>query len=91
MKTSDIQKTDATKQILLSAVTMIFICGILPFSNLPMRSFGGAVLFSIFFWVFPDSLRSRSGSLTPAFCLTAFLWLGAAVVGVMCYLGAVEL
>jgi hypothetical protein len=91
MKTGDIRKTDATKQTLFSAFAVMFICGVLPFANLPMRSVGGAVLFTVFFWTFPDCLRSRRGSLTPAFCLTASLWLSAAVVGVMCYLGTAEL
>ena len=91
MKTSDIQKTDATKQIALSAFAVIFFCFILPFCSLPMRSAGGAILFTVYFWLFPDSLRSRSGSLMPAYCLAAFVWLCAIVVGVMCFLGAVEL
>jgi hypothetical protein len=90
MKIGDIQKPDATKQIVLSSFAMIFLCFILPYCSLPMRSAGGAALFTVYFWLFPNSLRSLSGSLTPAYCLAAFVWVSAIVVGVMCFLGAVE-
>jgi hypothetical protein len=90
MKTSDTQKAKTTKQIIFSTFAMIFFCFILPFSSLPVRSAGGAVLFTAFLCLFPDSLRSRRGSLMPACCLASFVWLCAIVVSVMCFLGAVE-
>ena len=40
---------------------------------------GGAASFSAYFCLFSQTLRSRSGSMAPAFCLLAFIWLCAAV------------
>lgn len=48
-----------------------------PFSQVVM-GFGAAVGFSAYLATFPESLRSRSGSLTPAYCLLVFVWLCAA-------------
>ena len=48
---------------------------------------GGAASFSASCYLFPQSLRSRSGSLTPAFCLLAFVWLCAAVTILLSLVG----
>jgi hypothetical protein len=88
MKTSEVQTMAPTKMYLLSALTLVFVLYVLPFCSLPVRSVGGAILFTVFFCFYPDSLRSRSRSLTPAFCLAAFVWFCAAVTVVFSFLGA---
>jgi hypothetical protein len=57
-----------------------------PFGQIIM-AVGGAALFSAYFYLFPQTLRSRSGSLTPAFCLLAFVWLCAAVTTLVSLIG----
>ena len=49
-----------------------------PFDQIVM-GVGCAVSFTAYFCLFPQTLRSRSGSLVPAYCLLAFVWLAAAV------------
>jgi hypothetical protein len=90
MATNDALRNDSKKQSLFAVLTVISLCLIVPFATLPIRSIGGAVWFSVFLGLFPDALRSRSGSLTPALCLAAFVWLCAAVVVVMPLMGAAE-
>jgi len=55
-----------------------------PFGQIVM-GVGGAAGFSAYFAMYPQSLRSRSGSMTAAFCLLAFLWLGAAVTTLLSF------
>ena len=90
MATNDALRNDSKKQSLFAVLTVIYLCLIVPFATLPIRSVCGAVLFSVFLGFFPDALRSRSGSLAPALCLAALVWLCAAVVVVMSLLGATE-
>jgi hypothetical protein len=49
-----------------------------PFGLIVMGG-GAAASFSAYFCLLPQTLRSRSGSLVPAFCLLVFIWLCAAV------------
>ena len=51
---------------------------------------GVAVSFSTFFYLFHDKLRSRSGSLVPAFCLLAFILLCSAIPILLSFFGAIE-
>ena len=88
MKTSEIQKTDSTRDSLFYALIAIVLCFYSPFCIRVMREAGPAVVVTAYLWLFPDSLRSRSGSLVPAISLAALLWLGAAVVFVLSFFGA---
>jgi hypothetical protein len=47
-----------------------------------------AILFTALVCSSPDSYRTRGGSLVPAVCLAAFVWLCAAVVFVLSFFGA---
>lgn len=51
---------------------------------------GAAASFIVFFSFYHQSLRTRHGSLTPAFCLLAFIWLSAAVVTLLSLNGKIE-
>ena len=55
-----------------------------------MRIVGAAASFSACVALFPQSLRSRSGSLAPALCLSAALWVAAIVVTVLSLLGEIS-
>jgi hypothetical protein len=57
-----------------------------PFDQIIMVA-GAAASFSAYFCLFPQTLRSRRGSLAPAFCLLAFVWLCAAVTILLSLLG----
>ena len=76
-----------TKQQTRSAMLCLFVLSVTfvlprfvpaPFGQVVM-GVGAAVGFSAFFAMFSESLRSRSGSLRPAFCLLVFVWLCAAI------------
>jgi hypothetical protein len=88
MKTNEAQTIAPAKPYILSALTLVFFFYIMPFCSLPVRSVGGAILFTVFFCFYPDSLRSRGHSLTPAFCLTAFVWLCVAGTVMFSFFGA---
>jgi len=91
MKTTQPVMKESEKAIIISLLTIFFCCYVIPSSIQPLKIVGGPILFTVTFSLYPDLFRSRSGSLVPAFCLTAFVWLCAAVVGIMSFLGAVEL
>ena len=57
-----------------------------PFDSIAM-GIGAAISFTIFFFLKPESLRSRRGSLIPAICLVAAMWLFAAVTTVISLIG----
>ena len=57
-----------------------------PFDSIAM-GIGAAISFTIFFFLHPESLRSRRGSLIPAICLVAAMWLFAAVTTVISLIG----
>ena len=75
--------------ILLCNVVLLFILPQLfpsPFDCIAM-GIGGAISFTIFFFLKPESLRSRRGSLIPAICLVVAMWLFAAVTTVISLIG----
>ena len=84
------------KAALMLLITMV-ACGILLVSPsyLPARyasmvmSIGPAIYMTGYLYLYPNSLRSRSGSLFTAVCLVAFLWLGAVGVTVASLLGII--
>ena len=57
-----------------------------PFDGIAM-GIGAAISFTIFFFLKTESLRSRRGSLIPAICLVAAMWLLAAVTTVISLIG----
>jgi hypothetical protein len=91
MKTSEVQTIASTKTYLLSMLMVIFFCYVVPFGSVLVKEIGAALLFTASFWFWPDSFRSRNGSLIPAFCLTAFVWLSVAVTIVLTFFGVIEL
>jgi hypothetical protein len=91
MKASPSAISDSGKATILSLLTILFCGFIVPSSSQPVKIIGGPILVTLTFCFYPDWFRSRRGSLVPAFCLTAYIWLCAAVVGIMWFLGGVEL
>ncbi len=87
MKANEIQKIDLTRDNFYFVLIAVVLCFYSPFCIRVMHEAGPAVLFTAFVWLFPDSLRSRSGSLVSAYCLAGFLWFCAAVVFVLSYFG----
>jgi len=57
-----------------------------PFDSIAM-GIGTAISFTIFFFLEPESLRSRHGTLIPAICLVAAIWLFAAVTTAISLIG----
>ena len=57
-----------------------------PFDGIAM-GIGAAISFTMFFVLKPESLRSRRGSLIPAICLVAAMWLFAAATTVISLIG----
>ena len=57
-----------------------------PFDSIAL-GIGAAISFTIFFFLHPESLRSRRGSLIPAICLVVAMWLFAAVGTVISLIG----
>ena len=57
-----------------------------PFDSIAM-GIGAAFSFTIFFLLKSESLRSRRGSLVPAVCLVAVMWLFAAITTVISLFG----
>jgi len=90
MKTNEIQKADSTRECFFYALIAVVLCFYSPFSIRVMHGAAPAVVFTAYLWLFPESLRSRRGSLVPAFCLTGFLWLGVAVVFVLSHFGKIK-
>ena len=45
---------------------------------------------SIYVAVLPDSFRSRSGSMAPAICLAAAMWVFAAVITALTLMGEIQ-
>jgi hypothetical protein len=77
------QTKQQTKAAFLGMLTL-FVIFIMPrFVPAPfgqvVMAVGAAASFSAYFYMYPQTLRSRSGSLVPAFCLLALIWLCAAV------------
>ncbi|QDU58563.1 hypothetical protein [Aeoliella mucimassa] len=59
------------------------------FGSLAM-AFGCAVLLSAYVLALPDQFRTQSGSLVPATCLLAALWMATAAVALMAWLGQLQ-
>ena len=87
MKTNTIQKT-ATFPIspIISFLALVVI--LLLFYSLRLSAVLAAILFTALVCSSPDIFRTRGGSLGPAVCLAAFVWLCAAVVFVLSFFGA---
>ena len=83
-----------TKAALLCLLTVLVVFVVPQFVPSPFNTIAGVVgaaaSFTAFFSFYPLSLRTRSGSLTPAFCLLAFMWLSAAVVTLLSLTGKIE-
>ena len=79
------QQTHTGLVFLVVTVAIVFIIPeyLTPPYDVMWMSFGSAALFSVFFYLYRESLRSRSGSLVPARCLVAALWMSAAVTAVV--------
>ena len=83
------QQTMAGLALLAVAVVILFILPEYlssPFDVMVM-GFGSATLMTIYLHMYPESLRSRGGSLLTAFCLVAAMWLLAVVVMVVSLVG----
>lgn len=62
----------------------------MPRLGAPATLFGCAFLLSAVFAMNPERLRSRGGSMLPAYGLLAFMWLNAAVISALSLLGKIE-
>ena len=71
------------------AVAILFILPeyLTPPFDVMFMGLGAAAMFTVFSYLYPDSLRSRSGSLVPAYCLVAALWVLAVVSTVVSLIG----
>jgi hypothetical protein len=79
MKTDTIQNIESFRiSSLLPVLSPVAI--LLMFYNLRWAGVFAAVLFTAMVCSSPTRYRTRGGSLVPAVCLAAFLWLCAAVV-----------
>jgi len=74
------RRTPGLAFILVTVATVFILPEYLmpPYDGMCM-GLGSAALFSVFFYLYPESLRSRGGSLVPALCLVVALWLLTAV------------
>ena len=87
MKTNETQITEPAKTAILTMSVLVFSIIILSSPGAEVIGFSGAALLTIAFGLHSHHFRSRRGSLTPAFCLLAFVWLCAAVTIFFPYLG----
>jgi drug/metabolite transporter (DMT)-like permease len=83
-----------TKAALLCLLT-VFAVFVLPrFFSSPISGIvlvvGGAVSFTSYFLIYQQSLRTRTGSLTLAYCLLAYMWLCAAIVALLSFTARIE-
>ena len=69
MNMSNPQCVQSAKESFFSALVLLFMLVDLPFGSTMIRTAGGVLVFTAYLWCFPDSLRSRKGSLIPAYCL----------------------
>jgi len=79
MKTNTAQKIE-TFQISSLLPMLSPVVFLLMFYSLRWAGVFAAILFTAMFCSSPGRYRTRGGSLVPAVCLSAFLWLCAAVV-----------
>ena len=82
MKTNNVQKIETFNiSSLIPILSPIVI--LLLFYSLRWSAVSGAGLFTAMVCSSPASFRTRGGSLIPAFCLAAFVWLSATVVFIL--------
>ena len=83
------QQTQAGLVWVVVAVATLFILPeyLTPPFDVMFMGLGAAAMLTVFLYLYPDSLRSRGGSLVPAFCLVAALWLLAVVSTVLSLIG----
>jgi hypothetical protein len=88
-QTQNRQQTQAGLVWVVVAVATLFILPeyLTPPYDVMFMSFGSAALLTVFLCLHPESFRSRSGSLVPAFFLVAALWLLAVVSTVLSLIG----
>ena len=83
------QQTQAGVVLIVVTVATLFILPQYmppPYDGMSM-SFGSAAILTIFVYLYPESFRSRGGSLVPALGLVAALWLSAAVTTALSLIG----
>jgi len=79
MKTNETQIAEPAKTAILTMSVLVFLIIILSAPGAGVIGISGAALLTIAFGLHSHHFRSRRGSLTPAYCLLAFVWLCAAV------------
>lgn len=83
------RQTQAGLVLAIVAVATLFILPQYltpPYGGMSM-GFGSAAILTVLLYLNPESLRSRGGSLVPACCLVAALWLSAVVTTVLSLIG----
>ncbi len=83
------QQTLAGLALLVVTVATLFILPQYlksPYEGMAM-GFGSAAILTTFLYLYPESFRSRGGSLVPALCLAVALWLSAAVTTALSLVG----
>ena len=88
-QTQNRQQTQAGLVLVVVAVATLFILPeyLTPPYDVMSMGFGSAAILTVFLYLYPESFRSRGGSLVPAFCLVAALWLLAVVSTVLSLIG----
>jgi hypothetical protein len=90
MKTRETKMSAAIKTPIQLAAVWILVTCILFSRGAALMGFAGAAIFTVSFWSHPDSFLSRRGSLRPALCLAAFVWVCAAILFLLSLFGLVE-
>ncbi len=84
------QQTQAGRWLLVAVtVVVLFILPQYlapPYDSVSM-GFGAASILTAYFCLYPESLRSRGGSLVPALCLVVALWASAVVTTALLLFG----
>ena len=83
------QQTRSGLVLLVVTVATLFILPqylTSPYDGMSM-GFGSAAILTVFLYLYPESFRSRGGSLVPALCLVIALWLSAAVTTALSLIG----
>jgi uncharacterized membrane protein len=87
MKTNDPQLTEQAKTAILALSVLAFTVIIISSHRAAVIGFSAAALLTISFCLHPHYFRSRRGSLTPAFCLLAFVWFCATIPTLLSFFG----
>ena len=83
------QQTWAGLVLLVVTVATLFILPqylTSPYEDISM-GFGSAAILTTFLCLYPESFRSRGGSLVPALCLVVALWLSAVATTALSLIG----